>query len=52
MRSLDDFERQLDPTLLAGAATAREQERTPVEGTAFPAAGTAPWSSTSGPSGG
>src|SRR5216684_2615055 len=35
MGSLDDSERQLDPTLLAGAATAREQERTPVEGTAL-----------------
>ncbi len=35
MRSLDESERQLDPTLLAGAATAREQERTPVEGTAL-----------------
>jgi NTE family protein len=28
-------EQQLDPTLLAGAATAREQERIPVEGTAL-----------------
>src|SRR5215467_6566845 len=35
MASLVEPERQLDPTLLAGAATARERERTPAQGTAL-----------------